>query len=321
MEENQKKSLNIRSLPGVIVKLDKTKFYLLEQTSQSEAYAIEELSQADIDKINFSNNVMLEYMYFKRKKLEIKLNYDEFLEINKTYNEQMAKIEPAIFDINYDSEISFINTNRIFTNYINSCRIFIDHLDGKLNHKYGKESFEYKTFKQAKSYCYDNYFSYKFFYHLRNYAEHVDFPIHDVIVEHSSDEKGSDKEIETSFNLFFNRDELLKCPNIFKKIGNELKVKEEQIPVLPLVEEYEATIEIILDSLLIAERNFYINNMNELKNIFDRRKMGGTLYLLNIYEDEEKQLKMNFPGLRFDVVKFMIADYKDLDPRYGFSEK
>ena len=300
-------------MPGVDFAREINRNYLVERINKNEAIVLEELSLDDVQNILASNKAMSEYQYFKRKRIELRLNQHDFQQACDKYFNQLNNISPASYDIKELGEYLTIDINRVFTNYINSCRIFIDHLDGHLKHKYGGNSIEYGIFKTAKNYCYDNEFSYKFFYHLRNYAEHENFPINGILIEKDF---GDDKEEKPSIlSIFFNRDVFLKSNSIPRKLDNDLLAKEIQIPVLPLVIEFEENVDIILDSLLTAERDYYTENINLLNNLYDKIKQDGNLYVLMFQSGIGNQIEMNLHTLWFDIVLDLVNEYTKLDSK------
>jgi hypothetical protein len=56
---------------------------------------------------------------------------------------------------------------------LTSLRRFADRTGHALSQRYGKDSQEYRTLKEGLSYEFDNAFSYRFAWHLRNYSDHV----------------------------------------------------------------------------------------------------------------------------------------------------
>lgn len=62
-------------------------------------------------------------------------------------------------------------------NVLSSLRTFLDHADTRLKRQFGKGSKVVAAFEVAKSREYDRQFAYRFFYRLRNYAQHCGLPI------------------------------------------------------------------------------------------------------------------------------------------------
>ena len=72
----------------------------------------------------------------------------------------------------------FIAINALTTNLISSGRAVVDAIDACMENSYGKTSTEYKSFRtNCQSKVYDNNFAYRFFYHLRNFSQHMHLPV------------------------------------------------------------------------------------------------------------------------------------------------
>jgi hypothetical protein len=97
-----------------------------------------------------------------------------FAALQKRYNEFKDSIEGVIaaFD---DKSLTPQMVQSIATGIddtLTALRRFADRTGHSLSQRYGKESQEYLTFKQALSYEFDNMFPYRFAWHLRNYSDH-----------------------------------------------------------------------------------------------------------------------------------------------------
>jgi hypothetical protein len=97
-----------------------------------------------------------------------------FAELQRRYNEfkdVMAEVSRA-----FDSrQLTPQMTQSIETkigDILTSLRRFDDRTLHALSQRYGHESEEYRTFKQALSYEFDNMFPYRFAWHLRSYSDH-----------------------------------------------------------------------------------------------------------------------------------------------------
>lgn len=72
----------------------------------------------------------------------------------------------------------FIAVNSFVTNIISSGRSLSDSVDICIRNTYGKTSREYTDFSNAyKNHIYENNFSYRFFYDLRNFSQHNHLPV------------------------------------------------------------------------------------------------------------------------------------------------
>ena len=72
----------------------------------------------------------------------------------------------------------FIVINALTINLISSGRAVVDAIDSCMEISYGKDSKEYQTFRvSCQSKVYDDNFAYRFFYHLRNFSQHMHLPV------------------------------------------------------------------------------------------------------------------------------------------------
>ncbi len=69
------------------------------------------------------------------------------------------------------------NINRRLRSFFSEFRVFLDYTETKLKRRYGRDSAQVATFKEACSRRFDDSFAYRFVYKLRNYALHVDLPL------------------------------------------------------------------------------------------------------------------------------------------------
>jgi hypothetical protein len=108
-------------------------------------------------------------------------------------------------------------------NFVATFRSVLDHWETYLKRTYGgKDSGEVKEFKLATGKEYDQYFSYRFIYELRNYTLHCDMPISRVSAKLHPDDS---KEIE----VILNRDKLLETYDWPKKVKLETMPEEFEI--------------------------------------------------------------------------------------------
>jgi hypothetical protein len=116
----------------------------------------------------------------------------------------------------------FLNINRRLLNYLSSIRSLLDHTETRLKEKYGKESLRVKHFLDACSKEYDNNFSYKFFYALRNFTQHFGMPVGNLCLTSMEDPPYSGK-VSHHLEVTFERDELLKYNGWKKMLREEIQ--------------------------------------------------------------------------------------------------
>lgn len=159
-----------------------------------------------------------------------------------------------------DNAAAFLHANRLLLNYLSSIRTFLDHSEAFLKRKYADNSIYVAGYQKMTSVFFDNSFAYRFFYKLRNFAQHVGLPIDQV--EFSS-KYSPNRQINGSLKITFNRDELLSSYKEWGKVKTDLQSMNEEFEVMPLVSEMshnireiERNIELMLKEDLIIACNF-----------------------------------------------------------------
>jgi len=125
------------------------------------------------------------------------------------------------------------SVNRRLLNFLSSMRAYIDQSEHLLSKKFGRDSAEFRAFKELQNTEYDNRFEYRFAYHLRNYVVHVESPISNISVSF-----GVDHQETRSFELRveIDPDELLKSGYEWNStVRSDLQRLTEPINLLGLV--------------------------------------------------------------------------------------
>lgn len=240
----------------------------------------------------------------------------EFVEVNdkeliKFLN--LALKDIAAKSVNWNSikrqetEGIFLNTNRLFLNYLSSIKTFLDHSEVFLNRKFGDKSAEFLEYKNMLSVFYDNSFAYRFFYKLRNFSQHVGLPINSVSYETKYDrEKNSKRDF-----LFvrFNRDELLED---FSKWGVHVKKDLEAMPevfdVAPLIFEMTHNIREIERNIELLQKNDLILAANEITEFVKHiEEDNGEIFIAYDFNLKDNGEIANYRSLHipFDTIKFI----------------
>lgn len=102
-------------------------------------------------------------------------NYQELLDLLERYASDYAS-NPLLTELTMLENMS-LEIDRLVLNYLSSFRTYLDHTETRLKRKYGKDSDEVARFKKECSKAYDEYFSYRLIYKLRNYCQHCGMPI------------------------------------------------------------------------------------------------------------------------------------------------
>ena len=83
--------------------------------------------------------------------------------------------EPNLLNQYHLPALSF-KTNSLILGFLGSVRTFLDHAGTSISRRYGKGSEQFLYFKELTAYQFDNVFSYRFLYKLRNYTQHCGMP-------------------------------------------------------------------------------------------------------------------------------------------------
>ena len=172
----------------------------------------------------------------------ILLNYKDFHSKIEYYTRE--------HDMNVSSgHYIYMDLNRHILNCLFSFRTYLDHMEYNLKKKFGESSNEYIYFKNLTSKSFDQNFSYRFLYKLRNYAQHCGLPTGDIKFNESF--KGKSLEIK------FSRDDLINKYNSWGKfVKPDLMNQKPEFDVTPLLDELMKQIKSInlkLDLVLIAK--------------------------------------------------------------------
>lgn len=157
----------------------------------------------------------------------VRLNYDDLKNL-------LTRVQDLVVKGKIAGEISLLQTNinRHILNYLSAVRTFLDHSETNLRSRYGTDSKKYRHFKDACSHAYDDNFSYRFLYKLRNYVQHCGMPIGSLVFETVTESKpGFIMKRKRAYRVLrfeFNRDDFLRKS---KSWGSQLAKEIRRLPV------------------------------------------------------------------------------------------
>jgi hypothetical protein len=102
---------------------------------------------------------------------------------------------------------------------LSAFRRFVDRTSHALSQRYGPDSREAVTFKEAGSHEFDNEFAYRFVYHLRNYSDHRGSPISRI---KQASRLTSNGQLERDFDVIFDSRLLLRNHRWHKDVREDL---------------------------------------------------------------------------------------------------
>lgn len=189
----------------------------------------------DLDSMNTSKLALKNiesYLFLKRKSIEIENNAQDFLNFYKKSNSDLLKLKN---DHYFDLNPLYIESNRLFINFSTSVRVLTLMIEKKIKDSYKKEDKEYIDFEDLRKNFYDSYFSYRFVYHIRNFALHFQDPIHFINVEFNDYIK--DNPLKKDLYVMFDKEHLLTNRVFAKKMKHDLEKYGAKFPVKPIIEE------------------------------------------------------------------------------------
>ena len=197
--------------------------YSLQVYDPPHFTSVLKMSKLEFDKYSDQINSLSKLSRDENLFRMVELNYQDIQNLIDKTLKQIAekKADQSIFDY------LFLDINRLILNFLSSIRTYLDHTETRLKKQYGKDSSEFKIFKEKTSYAYDNNFSYRFLYKLRNFAQHCGLPASAFNIT-SSDEGNFLK-------LSLVRNDLIKNYDGWGKLKTELANQDEQFDILELL--------------------------------------------------------------------------------------
>ncbi|MBS1686730.1 MAG: hypothetical protein JSS76_18480 [Bacteroidetes bacterium] len=148
--------------------------YLIDFSNTENAKQLKPLTAHEVSEIIKSNDSIYQLHFYDRRIIEVFMNYEDLLEKLEFYTSKISQLEPYDIIEKELAEDMYIDVNRVFTNFLSSMVNFVN--DSALK-RFKRGSPKHDAFTKITNEAYDKYFSYRFFYTLRNYALHYDFPI------------------------------------------------------------------------------------------------------------------------------------------------
>ncbi len=195
------------------------KHHKLDIVNELTADEYAELSEAQRELSSFLNDSQLFMM--------VAWNFNELVDLISTYVQSYANKDSEIFDTKPIS----INLNRTFLNLLASVRSYLDFMDRSLKARFGQNSEIALNFGKKCSQEYDDNFSYRFLYRLRNYAQHKGFPIGRITLGQRPSQ-ADPKKPEIYLDVFIVRDQLL-ADFDWGSVAPEVQALPEFIDVAP----------------------------------------------------------------------------------------
>lgn len=153
------------------------KYSIQEQIINKEKKIVEfkklkDISESEFNDIQVDFKIIDLYFHIEDYFLIVENNFIELINFIDQKYEDLENSELDTFMNPKFLKINRIEINRKILNYLSSSRTFIDYLS-----KMFKQRKQENKLKDFLSNIYDNHFSYRFYYKLRNYSQHIGLPL------------------------------------------------------------------------------------------------------------------------------------------------
>lgn len=152
--------------------------------SKGKIDATQDLSDSEYKRYRESVSILQSFSRKQQLIQIVRLNYIDYKNWLKQCLDEFHK--DASFDYVKMDKVN-LNINRYILNYLSSVRTLLDHMETTLKRLYGNNSHKVIKFKDVCSKAYDEHFSYRFLYKLRDYAQHCELPLGGVSITSKED--------------------------------------------------------------------------------------------------------------------------------------
>lgn len=194
--------------------------------SRHEIRAIRELTEKEFSDYRGAASKLGRYVHDQQLFAIVYLNYVDFKRLLRKSFQQYVNKSPDLPTM----EILGLSVNRNLLNFLSSVRTFLDHSEFNLKKRYGNDHERVEEYKRACSCEYDNCFSYRFVYQLRNYTQHCGMPLGELKFESKLKDARTDS-IAHSLAIYFNRDRLLSEFDWGSKLKQEIQALPERFEI------------------------------------------------------------------------------------------
>ncbi len=272
--------------------------YSLSIINNPEFISIREITESDFDRYSKSIAELSKLSSDENLFRIVELNY---IDLKNHIEEYLKMFSEGIGYSHHEDEQMTLNLNRLILNLLTSIRTYLDHTQTRLTREYGSNSDELNNYNKATSWAYDNNFSYRFLYRLRNYSQHCGLPAGSIVFNSSENQIG---ETVNTLTLLLIRDELLKNFNAWgKHLVKEIPLQPDKFDIIPLV---ESKIKLLEDLNKKTNSHIYahfINEGNELMNlIWETENKGGFPCLIKTISKSSEHATLSIVHFPFEAI-------------------
>lgn len=229
-----------------------------------------ELTGKEFDLFSKAIDELHNYENLKRLYEIVILNNNEFIEYIQYEKKSLFENSLSITGDKENYYKHHLNLNRMILNYLSSFRTLLDHTETIIKRKYGKKSIESQKFKQLTNTIFDKYFSYRFFYKLRNYSQHCGIPIDEFEI---SGTVVDINKIKPEYKIEFSSNQLLAKFNDWGIVVTKDLKNKTDFSIFPLLDEMNLALKELWTSIISIFENdilkgidFINTNASQLKN-------------------------------------------------------
>ncbi|MHC2598850.1 hypothetical protein ACVLVH_004531 [Kluyvera sp. 1366] len=165
------------------------------------------------------------------------INYDSFISADSALIEKFKHYgnnpgENLFGEFSRDLNLTLLN-------FLTSVKLMLEYLEKSLSNKYGKGSEEFQRCKSVQNGHYDDKFSYRFMYELRNYMQHSGLPPINYEATKEFGMRDGKPGFLANMHVGFNRTALLQNSYKWKAVvKNEMEAMTGDIPAPTYMHEY-----------------------------------------------------------------------------------
>ena len=196
------------------------------------------------------------------------------------------------------------DVNRLLVNYLTSFRVYIDNSETCISRYYGKNSRIFDELKGTQRRLKDTFFSYRFFYTLRNYALHTQAPLQTILYNSTRSEKGG---INSSVITSFNSEYLLSTGFDWKNVETDLRDIRGDFELIPLVNEADKCLVELHSYVTILVYGFLKESAVYLDSISSKHRVEGRkLIILRSSEPVDDKVVLTFDYIPENLIDTIL---------------